>query len=121
MGFDCIIPDHSLPFIFIFIFHHCKLTIYCFNYHIMIYIYSLNTSEGTPTYTSTLLSKEEYLRNHDMFLLSYEISTAAKNITLPKLNWTTNLYIKPYSATIHYSLGLEFLDVKNCSTIYIYS
>ena len=52
----------------------------------------IDNSLGNPTYTSTILTKEEILDNHRSVLCSFEISTKDEELDLPLLYWIPKLH-----------------------------
>jgi len=56
----------------------------------------INNNTGNPTYTSTLLSKEEILSNHKSVISSCGLSIKVDYVDLHSLYWIPKLHKCPY-------------------------
>ena len=52
----------------------------------------LNISEGNPTYSGTLLSEEDIVRNHKTVLHFFRVFTALEFLDLPELYWIPEVH-----------------------------
>ena len=56
----------------------------------------MDSSLGNPTYTFTVLSKEEIIENHKSVLASFDLKIRVKDCDLPLLYWILKLHQNPY-------------------------